>query len=434
MTPRIKKQLVLGLSCFALFSVSVSADVTPPPTMHPYGLDDCFQASIRRSETIANQDELIIQAEEKYKQAIGSVLPNISGVGTYYQQQTPNNELGNSISPSNQTTAKLTGTQYLFQGLREYATFRQDKLLKSAQEDSKKQALIALFESAAQSYYSVLSAERQVADIRSEMPYYNQWIAELRNRIAIGRSQQQEVLTVQAQVASLQATLETSLLAIQVNREAFAFITGLPEDTVLVDQIDLEKPILNLPDALSVIPRRPEVTGQVSTRDAAQEGVNIAWEGNLPTLGLTGDYYFTRPQGYANGINWDFQFTLTVPIFQGGVIQSQVRAAASQERQAELTLSLNKRTIDQNIRTIYSSAISDRAQVRALTLAKEVSYKDYEAEKRDYRLGLVANIDVLQALTTFQEAERAMDVAKYTAMYDYARLQAETGKIQGITF
>lgn len=432
MTPRIKKQLVLGVTAVALFLSNALAEVAP--AQHIYGLDECFEASIRRSETIANQDELIIQAEEKYKQAIGSVMPNISGVATYFQQQTPNNALGTSISPSNQTTVKLTGTQYLFQGMREYATFRQDKLLTSAQVDAKKQALIALFESAAQSYYAVLSAERQVADIRSEMPYYNEWIAELRQRIAIGRSQQQEVLTVQAQVASLQATMETSLLAIQVNREAFAFITGLPQDTPLVDEVDLEKPILNLPDALAVIPRRPEITGQVSTREAAEEGVNIAWGGHLPTLGLTGDYYFTRPQGYSNNINWDFQLTLTVPIFEGGVIQSQVRAAASQERQAELTLSQNKRTLDQNIRTIYESAISDRAQVKALKLAKEVSYKDYEAEKRDYRLGLVANIDVLQALTTFQEAERSMDVARYTAMYDYARLQAETGKIQGITF
>ena len=91
-----------------------------------------------------------------------------------------------------------------------------------------------------------------------------------------------------------------------------------------------------------MIPRRPEVTGQVSTREAAEEGVNIAWGGHLPTVGLTGDYYFTRPQGYSNGISWDFQFTLTVPIFEGGVIQSQVRAAASQERQAELTLSLEQ--------------------------------------------------------------------------------------------
>jgi outer membrane protein len=428
----MKKQFYLGLTSFAILSTNIFADVAP--ATHGYGLDECYQASIRRSEVIANQDELILQAEEHYKQAIGSILPNISGVGNYYQQQTPNTTLGSSISPNSQSTLKVTGTQYLFQGLREYATLRQDKDLKSAQEDAKKQALIALVESAAQSYYSVLSAERQVADIRSELPYYDQWITELRNRIAIGRSQQQEVLTVQAQVATLQALLESSLLAIQVNREAFAFITGLPSDAPLVDHVDLVQPILNLPDALEVIPRRPEVTGQILTREAAEEAVKVAWGGNLPTVGLTGDYYFATPQGYENGSKWDFTLSLTVPIFAGGVIQSQVRAAASQERQAELTLSANRRTIDQNIRTIYASAVSDRAQVKALALAKEVSYKDYEAEKRDYRLGLVANIDVLQALTTFQEAERSMDVERYTAMYDYARLQTETGKVQGLTF
>ena len=145
MAPRMKKQLYLSFATlgFIILSFNVFADIAPAP--HSYGLDDCFQASIRRSEAIANQDELILQAEEKYKQAIGSILPNISGVGTYYQQQNPNNALGTSISPGNQTTAKLTGTQYLFQGLREIRNFPTGQIVEVCTRRCQKTGIVGPF-------------------------------------------------------------------------------------------------------------------------------------------------------------------------------------------------------------------------------------------------------------------------------------------------
>jgi outer membrane protein len=398
-----------------------------------FTLTECFQAAIRRSETIANQDELITQAEERYKQAVGSVLPTVAGVLSYYQQEKPNSGLSSNISPATQKTAKITGTQYLFQGLREYAAFRQTKNLISAQESSKKEALLALYESTAQSYYSVLSAEKVVQNLKSEIPLYEKWIKQLRQWIQIGRSRAPDVLTIEASLAQLQAQLEQALLTAQANREAFSFITGLPSTTKLVDDVDLSKPVIQLPDALNVIQRRPEIATQRFNILAAQEQINIAKGGHLPSLGLTGEYFLARP-GYQTGVDWDFQLTLNIPIYQGGVIQSQVRTAASQERQAELTLSQNQRKIDQNIRTIHASVIQDRAQVKALSTAKDVAFRSYESQTHDYKLGLVTNIDVLQALTSFAQSEQALGTARYTAQYDYSRLQAETGQTDVLKF
>jgi outer membrane protein len=421
-----QKAVVVGLT--VLFSTNSFAAV------EYLNLDECFQAAITRTESIANQDELIIQAQEKYRQAIGSILPNISGVGTYFQQETPSaNSQASTISPGSQTTTKLTATQYLFQGTKEYAALRQTKTQIKAQEETKKQALLALYESTAQSYYAVLSAEKGADDLRSEIPLYEKWIKQLQQWIQIGRSRAPDVLTIQATLAQLKAQLETQILAVETNREAFAFITGLPANTVVEDDVNLDRPILQLPDALGVIDRRPEITSQKLNIEAAEDSVDIAKGGHLPTLGLSGDYYFQRP-GVEPGLNWDFELTLTIPIYQGGVISSQVRQAASVEHQAELTLNTNRRQVDQSIRTLYASAIQDRAQVAALTLAKETAYKSYQAQEHDYKLGLVTNIDVLTALTTFAQSEQALDVARFTAQYDYSRLLAETGQVHSLLY
>jgi outer membrane protein len=420
------KAVIIGLP--VLLSINAFGSV------EKLSLDDCFQAAIKRTESIANQDELIIQAQERYRQAIGSILPNISGVGTYFQQQTPSaNSQASTISPGSQTTTKLTATQYLFQGTKEYAGLRQTKDLIRAQEDLKKAALLQLYESTAQSYYAVLSADKGADDLRSEIPLYEKWIKQLRQWIQIGRSREPDVLTIEATLSQLKAQLETQILAVQTNRQAFEFITGLPADTVVNDDVDLNRPILQLPDALGVVDRRPEITSQKINIEAAEEGVNIAKGGHLPTLGLAGDYYFNRP-GVENGLNWDFELTLTIPIYQGGVISSQVRQAASVARQAELSLDTNQRQVNQSIRTLYASAIQDRAQVTALASAKEIAYRDYQEQEHDYKLGLVTNIDVLTALTTFAQTEQALDVARFTAQYDYSRFLVETGQVQTVKY
>jgi outer membrane protein TolC len=57
-------------------------------------------------------------------------------------------------------------------------------------------------------------------------------------------------------------------------------------------------------------------------------------------------------------------------------------------------------------------------------MATDAARKNYETQQRDYRFGLVTNLDVLQALTVFQENQRALDRARYTAKLNYLRLQA----------
>ncbi len=121
---------------------------------------------------------------------------------------------------------------------------------------------------------------------------------------------------------------------------------------------------------------------------------------------------------------WDVQLVLSIPIYSGGVFQSRVREADSQRTQAELGASQIRRQAEQEIRSVYQSVGFDRAQLSALETATDAARKNYEAQLRDYRLGLVTNLDVLQALTTYQENLRALDRARYATKLDYIRLQA----------
>jgi outer membrane protein len=157
--------------------------------------------------------------------------------------------------------------------------------------------------------------------------------------------------------------------------------------------------------------------------EQAEENVTIARGGHLPTLSAAGDYYLQRP-GFLSNVNWDAQVILTIPIFQGGIVQSQVRQAASLRKQNELTLSKARRLAQQQLTSYYSIYEADLLQIQKQQLATELAKKNYQVELRDYRFGLVTNIEVLQVLTTWQEGQRLLDKNLFQAKIDYLTLRA----------
>jgi outer membrane protein len=83
---------------------------------------------------------------------------------------------------------------------------------------------------------------------------------------------------------------------------------------------------------------------------------------------------------------------------------------------------------EQEVRASYRSVEYDRSQIDALTAATEAALKNYEAQVRDYRLGLVTNLDVLQALTALQQNRRALDRVRFASKLDYVRLEAAAAR------
>jgi outer membrane protein TolC len=61
--------------------------IAGPSSGTPFTLDDCYKAALVRSEVVAQQKELAIQAGEKMSQAIGGLLPSVSGSAGYQREE-----------------------------------------------------------------------------------------------------------------------------------------------------------------------------------------------------------------------------------------------------------------------------------------------------------------------------------------------------------
>jgi outer membrane protein len=385
----------------SLAAIMLAAILRPVAAAETLTLDDYYAQALVRSEVVATQSELIHQAEERYRQAGAALRPTIDGVGSYTWLDKGARDT--TANPTRQPHARLTATQPLFRGFREFASLRQTQALMGAQGDDYRQARTQLFKDVAQNFYDVLSLEQDLNNLHEQINHNHEREKDLRDRVRIGRSRTGEMLTVQSTISTLRAQVEQLQAQLSTAREAFAFLSGLP--------------------AVTPLEIRPDVKAAQQRLTAAQENISVARGAYQPSLDLNANRYLER-KGNLEDVDWDVQLALTIPLYAGGSLQSRVREAVSQSAQAELGASQVRRLAEQEIRSAYRSVVFDRTQLEALQMATETARKNYEVQRRDYSLGLVTNLEVLQALTAFQENQRALDRARYTAKLNYLKLEA----------
>ena len=280
-------------------------------------LDETFAQALVRSEVVATQSELIRQAEERYQQADAALYPTVSGVASYTWQDSGARD--QTASPTRQPLARLSATQPLFRGFREFAAIRQSQALVGAQGDDYQNARVQLFKDVAQNFYDVLTLEQDLKNIDEQIGQYQQREKELQDRVRIGRTRPGEVLTVQATISTLRAQVEQARTQLSTARDIFAFLSGLPATTPLRDTEAIPADPGALDAYLARVTLRPDVKAAQRRQVAAQENISVARGAHLPSLDLNANRYLERT-GSLENVDWDVQLALTVPIYTGGSV------------------------------------------------------------------------------------------------------------------
>lgn len=387
-------------------------------------LEQAFLESVKRTETLAGKEEEIKQAEEKYRQALGSVFPTITGFASYQWQAAAG---GGAFSPTEQPLVRISASQPLFRGLRDFAALKQTSLLSEASQQGKEVAIRQLFNDVTQSFYLVLSLEQELVNLQSQILALEKRISDLKGRIKIGRSRVTEALTVQANLSTLKGQFVQTQGQLQVAKETFSFVTGIGDAFSLKDSLSLQDKLPSLSQYLETVSSRPDLKMRSLQLEAAEKGVGVAWGAHLPSIDVNGNYYFKR-FGFFDQIPWDVGISISVPILNGGVISSRVAEANSMKMQAELALTKAKRGAIQEIQSLYAVLQADLEQLKSLNEARDLNEKNFKQQTREYRNGLVNNLEVLQALTSFEESKRNLDRARFQTKIDFLKLETASGR------
>ena len=412
----INKYLSLGILLLLAPAYSWAGDTL--------NLTDCYKAALKRSEVLATQQELVIQAEETYRRAWGAILPTVTGYYSYFRRNAPDlTSSGNSVSSAGQQTLMVTAGQPLFRGFRNFAAINAAQNSITAQEQAGQWAGTQLYRDVAQAYYTRLAVEKDLNVLDNELDLYAKRTKELQDRINIGRSRITELLTVQSAQAILKAQREQISGQLYVAKEVLAFLTGLDQEIKLDDLEEVPVQLGSLESYQAKIGARPDIMAAIKNVEAFKSQVSVAKGAHLPSVDLIGNYYADRPDLSRNG-DWDVGIAVTLPIFMGGIISSNVKTAQSQQQQSELQLSRVQRLALQEIRSLYHNFKADLSQLTALQEAFNLAEKNYKANVKDYKLNLVTNLDVMQALTAYQDTQRSLEKIRYLTKIDYNHLEA----------
>lgn len=386
-------------------------------------LEESFQAALKNSELILEQDELIKQQEQKNTQAWASVLPAISSSLTYQRQAALTNSPLSNIFPETQTNWKISATQPLFHGLRDYAALRQTRNFIDSQTYNRKQQIANLYANVAVCFYQILSLKEEVALLKKEIELSQNRLKEIKNYNQIGKTKESDVLTLESSILSLESQIESLNYQLKSQQELYSYLTLYDENTLLIKEDSWKISIEPLPYYQKKILDRQDVKTAMEEIKSSEESVKIAWGLHLPAVDLTGNYYLYREGTPLRDVNWDVQLTASIPIFQWGGIHSQVKEARASLRIKELRLLKTKRAAEQEVKTLYHSIQSQMVSVEKLKRALELSRKNISAVNRDLKRGMSTQADLLFAEVSAQQIHRNLIRTEYSLRTDLLRLE-----------
>lgn len=380
-------------------------------------IDQAYQAALKKSEGVEIYKSQAEQAKERINQAESRFLPTLSAIGTYQKF-----DKNGTIDRPDQTIGRLNATQSLFEGGRDRANYKLRESDRKSRDLSLLSAKNELYTQVANAFYNVMAAEQDVFNLKKSIDAANERIADLRGRTKIGRSRNVEVLAAQSQLAVYQGQLAAAQGALYTARSQFAYITGMSTGEVLADSTQLPDTLPPLTEFINGLEKRPDVQALKLQEELYKFNTDVLRSGHWPSLSLNGNYYLTRNDTYPDS-KWDFGVALTFPLYAGGLVQSQVREAKEREYEASVATRLKLRETETGVREFYDNYLSLMSQSKTLADAVKTTEQSYRELVKDYRYGLTTNLEVLQALATFQDTKRNLDKAHYQALIAWAALQ-----------
>lgn len=386
-------------------------------------LDEAYALTLERSEALAMSREDYAEASARLRELRGAMLPQVSGRASRSWQDIPN--AGQSFRPTpHVTVVQMSGSQTLFSGFREFIAFRAAGKQKEARDSDSARLRGLLYQDVVAAYTDLLGALQSVETLRATRALTADRLEELRRRVRIGKSRESEVLAADSQLASLEADIERAVGAVDDAEEALKFLTGLDED---LRPAPVEAPIAGtLESFLNRAQSRPDVRSRALESEAAEALSRVQAREAWPLVGASGNYYPYR-KGSLEGMRWDGQLFLQVPLFAGGSLAARRGQAEARAREAALQERLARRAATREVRAAYKSLGAALARLKRLERASQLAEANAKAQTEDYRLGLVTNLEVLAGLTSFSQARLARDQARLDAVAARARLEVASG-------
>jgi NodT family efflux transporter outer membrane factor (OMF) lipoprotein len=344
--------------------------------------------------------------------------------------------LGPDVFPPFSFVGAGVGVDYLLDYLgRTRRTIQESRALEQYQRSELEATRLALTGEVVAQFVTAATAREQIRAVRDLLAQDRRNVALVSGAVAAGSEPRLDVLTAQTELAGDETLLPPLYQKLTTARHALAVLLGQapaswhsPDPALSELTLPRQVPV-SLPSRL--LQRRPDIRAAEAQLRAATAAVGIATANLYPQITLSGSLSqeALRPQHLfdASSLAWSLIGGLTAPLFEGGKLQAQRRAALDVlHERADLYQQVVIAAFGQvadALDGLRHDAELRAAQARAL----ELSRHRLMLERESYRAGNSGLLPVLDAQRQRARAELGLLGAEERQYLDTIRLLLAAG-------
>ena len=377
---------------------------------------------------------------EAVPQAKANLLPNLSAsnsLSRYANQGDVNQVITSGDQSVNQNSFSITATQPVF-NYASWMTFKQAKDSVKSAEASYNAAAQDLIVRVGQAYLGVLQAKDTLRYTQAQKRALERQMNQAQQRYKVGLSTMTEVYQAQAQYDAMaaQEISDKNTLYIQfqtlttLTNKSYSSIAPLKKGTV-----PLIRPIPDNPGTW-VEKSKTQNYSLLSAKyamEVARKNIKIQQGGHYPTLSLEGEYDNLSNDATASsdptGQNTAISLNLSIPIYQGGLINSLTRQAQYEFETAAANFQNTYLNTLVSTKNAYNTLIVSINQIKADDRAIMSAQNSVTSTDSQFQAGIATMVDVLNTQQQLYQAQTNKATDQYAYINAILSLKQAAGTL-----
>lgn len=404
-------------------------------------LADAVDSAIGNNPVLMAQRQTRAVASETLEQAKAAMRPSLGFNGSYGTQQ---QEFGRTFNTpagtfpldgvTDRASIGLEARQSIYSGGALTAGRQQAQAGVQGAEAQLRGAEQELVLQVVTSFVDVRRGEQEVQIRETNVSSLKQQVQAAKDRFEVGEVTRTDVAQAEAREAGAEADLAASKAQLASARATYERVVGRPP--VQLAEPPAAPPLPGTLEEAAGVARadNPQLVAARAQQEAAERGIDIAKGALRPKVGIVGSagVQETYQDQTFRDSNVGLTAEVTIPLFQGGLLNSKTRASRLEADRARYQRMAIEREVTAQTTSAWHTVLSAREAIAASRSRVTAAQTALEGAKQELAVGTRITLDVLdqerellEAQLGLVDAERASYIAIHQLLAAMGRLRPE---------
>ncbi|HEX6858618.1 MAG TPA: TolC family outer membrane protein [Caulobacteraceae bacterium] len=439
-----------------LAAVSSAGLLAAAGAAHAETLADAIALAYQTNPTLQEQRASQRALDETYVQARTGLRPTVDATASVSEREirtaagetqvdTDNNGIPDTTIPVPSFTSRTSAsagqievTQPIYTGGRVTSQISASEADVLAGREGLRQVEAGVLLNVVQAYVDVRRDQERLRIAQENVSVLNRQLEEARARFEVGEITRTDTAQAEARQAAARATLASAQAALAISRANYAAVVG-QNPGELAPEPSLAPLLPATVD--QAFERAQENNGAVRAAGfeerASSARVAAARAKRRPTVGLRGTLGYSAAEVNDVGNRFgDYDRDITgsvvasMPIFTGGLTNSQVRQASARNTADRIAIEGARRDVLQDVARAWNQLLGARANLVANQEQVNAAQIAFEGTREEAQVGLRTTLDVLNAEQELRNAQLALVTARRDEYVAAALVLAAMGDLE----